>query len=41
MLTEGSTGVVVVGEDGQPTGYMTFDVISRLLSDIARGERAT
>ena len=27
MLTEGSAGVVVVGEDGEPTGYMTFDVI--------------
>ena len=33
MLTEGSTGVVVVGENDQPTGYMTFDVISHLLSE--------
>jgi osmoprotectant transport system ATP-binding protein len=39
MLTEGSTGVVVVGENDQPTGYMTFDVISRLLSE-SEGERA-
>jgi osmoprotectant transport system ATP-binding protein len=40
MLTEGSTGVIVVGENDQPTGYMTFDVISRLLSE-SEGERAT
>jgi osmoprotectant transport system ATP-binding protein len=40
MLTEGSTGVVVVGEDGSPTGYMTFDVVSRLLSE-SEGQRAT
>jgi osmoprotectant transport system ATP-binding protein len=39
MLTEGSTGVVVVGENDQPTGYMTFDVISHLLSE-SEGERA-
>jgi osmoprotectant transport system ATP-binding protein len=39
MLTEGSTGVIVVGENDQPTGYMTFDVISRLLSE-SEGERA-
>ena len=30
MLTEGSTRLVVVGEDDQPTGYMTLDAISRL-----------
>jgi osmoprotectant transport system ATP-binding protein len=40
MLTEGSTGVVVVGENDQPTGYMTFDVISHLLSE-SEGRRAT
>jgi len=40
MLTEGSTGVVVVGEDGSPTGYMTFDVVSRLLSE-SEGQRVT
>jgi len=39
MLTEGSTGVIVVGENDQPTGYMTFDVISHLLSE-SEGERA-
>ena len=39
MLTEGSTGVVVVGENDQPTGYMTFDVISHLLSE-SEGRRA-
>jgi osmoprotectant transport system ATP-binding protein len=38
MLTEGAPGVVVVGQDGGPTGYMTFDVVSRLLSD-SEGER--
>jgi osmoprotectant transport system ATP-binding protein len=38
MLTEGSTGVIVVGENDQPTGYMTFDVISHLLSE-SEGER--
>jgi osmoprotectant transport system ATP-binding protein len=31
MLTEGSTGVVVRGEDGAPKGYLTFEVVSRLL----------
>jgi len=40
MLTEGAPGVVVVGQDGGPTGYMTFDVVSRLLSD-SEGERVT
>jgi osmoprotectant transport system ATP-binding protein len=40
MLTEGSTGVIVVGEDGSPTGYMTFDVVSRLLSE-SEGQQAT
>jgi len=40
MLTEGSTGVIVVGENDQPTGYMTFDVISHLLSE-SEGRRAT
>jgi osmoprotectant transport system ATP-binding protein len=32
MLTEGSTGVVVRGADGAPKGYLTFEVVSRLLS---------
>jgi osmoprotectant transport system ATP-binding protein len=40
MLTEGSSGVVVVGGDGAPKGYMTFDVISRLLSE-SEGARVT
>jgi osmoprotectant transport system ATP-binding protein len=40
MLTEGSSGVVVRGEDGTVKGYMTFDVISRLLSE-SEGERVT
>ncbi len=33
MLTEGSTGVLVRGEDGTAKGYLTFEVVSRLLSD--------
>jgi len=40
MLTEGSTGVVVLGQEGAPTGYMTFEVVSRLLSE-SEGERVT
>jgi osmoprotectant transport system ATP-binding protein len=40
MLTEGAPGVVVLGQDGGRTGYMTFDVISRLLSG-SEGERVT
>jgi osmoprotectant transport system ATP-binding protein len=40
MLTEGSSGVLVRGEDGTVKGYMTFDVISRLLSE-SEGERVT
>jgi osmoprotectant transport system ATP-binding protein len=41
MLTEGSTGVVVRGENGGPAiGYMTFDVVSRLLSE-SEGQRVT
>jgi osmoprotectant transport system ATP-binding protein len=31
MLTEGSAGVVVHGEDGTPKGYLTFEVVRRLL----------
>jgi osmoprotectant transport system ATP-binding protein len=31
MLTEGSDGVVVRGEDGQPKGYLTIEAVSRLL----------
>jgi osmoprotectant transport system ATP-binding protein len=40
MLTEGSSGVVVRGEDGAVKGFMTFDVISRLLSE-SEGQRVT
>jgi osmoprotectant transport system ATP-binding protein len=41
MLTEGSTGVVVRGENGGPAiGYLTFDVVSRLLSE-SEGQRVT
>jgi osmoprotectant transport system ATP-binding protein len=41
MLTEGSTGVVVRGAgDGRPIGYLTFDVVSRLLSE-SEGQRVT
>jgi osmoprotectant transport system ATP-binding protein len=35
MLTAGSTGVLVRGADGSILGFLTFDVVSRLLS---RGE---
>ena len=31
MLTEGSSGVVVRGEDGTAKGYLTFEVVRRLL----------
>ncbi len=31
MLTEGSSGVIVRGEDGTPKGYLTFEVVRRLL----------
>jgi osmoprotectant transport system ATP-binding protein len=31
MLTEGAEGVVVRGEDGEALGYVTIDVVSRLL----------
>jgi osmoprotectant transport system ATP-binding protein len=31
MLTEGSSGVVVRGDDGAPMGYLTFEVVRRLL----------
>jgi osmoprotectant transport system ATP-binding protein len=40
MLTQGSTGVVVLGQDGAPTGYMTLERVSRLLSEW-EGERIT
>jgi len=40
MLTEGSSGVVVRGEDGAVQGYLTFDVVSRLLSE-TEDERVT
>jgi osmoprotectant transport system ATP-binding protein len=32
MLTEGSSGVVVRGADGAAVGYLTFEVVHRLLS---------
>jgi osmoprotectant transport system ATP-binding protein len=32
MLTEGATGVLVRGDDGEPKGYLTFEVVSHLLS---------
>jgi osmoprotectant transport system ATP-binding protein len=32
MLTEGSTGVLVQAEGGEPSGYLTFEVVSGLLS---------
>jgi osmoprotectant transport system ATP-binding protein len=31
MLTEGSSGVIVRGDDGAPKGYLTFEVVRRLL----------
>jgi osmoprotectant transport system ATP-binding protein len=31
MLTEGSSGVIVRGDDGTPKGYLTFEVVRRLL----------
>ena len=33
MLTEGATGVRVKGADGDGDGYLTFEVVSRLLSE--------
>jgi osmoprotectant transport system ATP-binding protein len=33
MLTEGTTGVLVRAEDGTAKGYLTFEVVSRLLSE--------
>jgi osmoprotectant transport system ATP-binding protein len=32
MLTEGSTGVLVQAENGERQGYLTFEIVSRLLS---------
>ena len=32
MLTEGSTGVLVQSQDGERHGYLTFEIVSRLLS---------
>jgi osmoprotectant transport system ATP-binding protein len=32
MLTEGSSGVIVRGENGEAIGYLTFEVVSGLLS---------
>ena len=32
MLTDGSSGVVVRGSGGEAKGYLTFDVVSRLLA---------
>jgi osmoprotectant transport system ATP-binding protein len=40
MLTEGSTGVLVRGEDGGAKGYLTFEVVSHLLSQAPDEARA-
>jgi osmoprotectant transport system ATP-binding protein len=40
MLTEGSSGVIVRGEDGGIQGYLTFDVVNGLLSG-SEGQRVT
>jgi osmoprotectant transport system ATP-binding protein len=40
MLTEGATGVLVRGADGGTKGYLTFDVVSRLLSQAPDEARA-
>jgi hypothetical protein len=40
MLTEGATGVLVRGEDGGVKGYLTFEVVSHLLSQSPAGARA-
>jgi hypothetical protein len=40
MLTEGSSGVIVRGEDGGVQGYLTFDVVNGLLSG-SEGQRVT
>jgi osmoprotectant transport system ATP-binding protein len=40
MLTEGSTGVLVRGENGTPRGYLTFEVVSHLLSQSPDEARA-
>jgi osmoprotectant transport system ATP-binding protein len=40
MLTEGSSGVIVRGEDGVVQGYLTFEIVSRLLSQ-SEGEPVT
>jgi osmoprotectant transport system ATP-binding protein len=40
MLTKGSSGVVVRGEEGAVQGYLTFEIVSRLLSE-SEGQRVT
>lgn len=40
MLTEGATGVLVRGEDGGVKGYLTFEVVSHLLSQSPDEARA-
>jgi osmoprotectant transport system ATP-binding protein len=40
MLTEGSSGLRVLGRDGSAAGYLTIDAVSRLLSE-PEGERVT
>jgi osmoprotectant transport system ATP-binding protein len=40
MLTEGSTGVRVRNEDGSARGYLTFEVVSHLLSQAPDEARA-
>jgi hypothetical protein len=31
MLTESAPGVVVIGENGEPQGYLSLEVVSELL----------
>jgi osmoprotectant transport system ATP-binding protein len=40
MLTEGATGVVVLGQNGAATGYLTLERVSRMLSE-SEGEPVT
>jgi osmoprotectant transport system ATP-binding protein len=40
MLTEGATGVLVRNEDGSTKGYLTFEVVSHLLSQSPDEARA-
>jgi osmoprotectant transport system ATP-binding protein len=40
MLTEGSTGVLAQSENGERQGYLTFEIVSRLLSQSDEEEPA-